>query len=277
MWSAKYNAYGKVTHLAFGGGEQLDQPLRFQGQYFDVESGLHYNRHRYYDPEVGRYLTPDPVKLAGGLNQYQYTPNPTGWVDPLGLSGNCPPPNKPGCGAPDDTTGAKVDEGEPALPRLTGEQRRERIEVLKEEVAKRWVERFEGKYPGMHSIGKHSVEVPDAVIRQRSVDGTDPITKLPHKKNKGNLSSQYKSWNLHMHTLNDDMTRVVRGLPQFTGKDVNGYNVVRRENKNVGRGYKPNKKDPENPHLIEDMHGSETKFSKGGDPKPFTSHPVIIK
>jgi RHS repeat-associated protein len=91
VWSAKYNAYGKVTRLAFGGGEQLDQPLRFQGQYFDAESGLHYNRHRYYDPEVGRYLTPDPIKLAGGLNQYQYTPNPTGWVDPLGLACNpCP-------------------------------------------------------------------------------------------------------------------------------------------------------------------------------------------
>ena len=91
VWSAKYNAYGKVTRLAFGGGEQLDQPLRFQGQYFDAESGLHYNRHRYYDPEVGRYLTPDPIKLAGGLNQSQYTPNPTGWVDPLGLSCNpCP-------------------------------------------------------------------------------------------------------------------------------------------------------------------------------------------
>ncbi|PAU62510.1 RHS repeat-associated core domain-containing protein, partial [Pseudomonas sp. PICF141] len=113
VWSAQYNAYGKVTRLAFGGGEQLDQPLRFQGQYFDAESGLHYNRHRYYDPQVGRYLTPDPIKLAGGLNQYQYTPNPTGWVDPLGLSGNCPPPNKPGCQAPDDTTGVKVDEGEP--------------------------------------------------------------------------------------------------------------------------------------------------------------------
>ncbi|MCE6979300.1 RHS repeat protein [Pseudomonas frederiksbergensis] len=91
VWSAKYNAYGKVTRLAFGGGEQLDQPLRFQGQYFDAESGLHYNRHRYYNPDIGRYLTPDPIKLAGGLNQYQYTPNPTGWVDPLGLACNpCP-------------------------------------------------------------------------------------------------------------------------------------------------------------------------------------------
>jgi RHS repeat-associated protein len=86
VWSAKYNAYGKVTRIAFGGGEQLEQPLRFQGQYFDAESGLHYNRHRYYDPDVGRYLTPDPIKLAGGLNSYQYTQNPTGWVDPLGLA-----------------------------------------------------------------------------------------------------------------------------------------------------------------------------------------------
>ncbi|MDQ3200967.1 MAG: RHS repeat protein, partial [Pseudomonadota bacterium] len=116
VWSAKYNAYGKLTDVVHGGGEQLDQPLRFQGQYFDTESGLHYNRHRYYDPSVGRFLTPDPTRLAGGLNQYRYAPNPTGWVDPLGLNGNCPPPNKPGCGAPDDTAGAKVDEGEAALP-----------------------------------------------------------------------------------------------------------------------------------------------------------------
>ncbi|MCM8744877.1 RHS repeat-associated core domain-containing protein, partial [Pseudomonas koreensis] len=70
---------------------------RFQGQYFDAESGLHYNRHRYYDPRLGRYLTPDPIKLAGGLNQYRYVPNPTGWVDPLGLS-DCP--GGPGCNKP---------------------------------------------------------------------------------------------------------------------------------------------------------------------------------
>ncbi|WP_174823813.1 RHS repeat-associated core domain-containing protein, partial [Pseudomonas koreensis] len=86
VWSAQYDAYGKVSAITLAGEDYLDQPLRFQGQYFDAESGLHYNRHRYYDPRLGRYLTPDPVKLAGGLNQYQYTPNPTGWVDPLGLA-----------------------------------------------------------------------------------------------------------------------------------------------------------------------------------------------
>ncbi|OPB22265.1 type IV secretion protein Rhs, partial [Pseudomonas fluorescens] len=90
VWSAHYRAYGQISRLDI---EKVDNPLRFQGQYFDQESGLHYNRHRYYNPDIGRYLTPDPVKLAGGINSYQYVPNPTGWVDPLGLScktGDCP-------------------------------------------------------------------------------------------------------------------------------------------------------------------------------------------
>ncbi|WP_213159410.1 RNase A-like domain-containing protein [Pseudomonas carnis] len=83
IWSAHYRAYGQIARLDVG---NIDNPLRFQGQYFDQESGLHYNRHRYYNPDIGRYLTPDPVKLAGGINGYRYVPNPTGWVDPLGLS-----------------------------------------------------------------------------------------------------------------------------------------------------------------------------------------------
>jgi len=93
VWSAHYRAYGQISRLDKG---KVDNPLRFQGQYFDQESGLHYNRHRYYNPDIGRYLTPDPVKLAGGINGYQYAPNPTGWVDPLGLScksGACPGKN----------------------------------------------------------------------------------------------------------------------------------------------------------------------------------------
>jgi RHS repeat-associated protein len=90
MWSAKYRAYGNLAALDV---EEIDNPLRFQGQYFDAETGLHYNRHRYYNPNTARFLTPDPIKLAGGLNNYQYVPNPTGWVDPLGLDcipGQCP-------------------------------------------------------------------------------------------------------------------------------------------------------------------------------------------
>ncbi|ENO0460352.1 RHS domain-containing protein [Salmonella enterica] len=72
-------------------------PLRFQGQYFDEESGLHYNRYRYYEPESGRYISADPIGLAGGLNLYAYAPNPLSWIDPLGLTSCTPkvaPPHK---------------------------------------------------------------------------------------------------------------------------------------------------------------------------------------
>ncbi|UWX93372.1 DUF6531 domain-containing protein [Enterobacter mori] len=83
VWSAMLRSYGQVLHADTAG---INQPLRFQGQYHDAESGLYYNRHRYYDPGVGRYLSPDPVGLAGGLNTYAYAPNPLSWIDPLGLS-----------------------------------------------------------------------------------------------------------------------------------------------------------------------------------------------
>ena len=56
------------------------------GQYFDQETGLHYNYHRYYDPGTGRYLTPDPIGLEGGINLFSYTyNNPLNNIDPLGL------------------------------------------------------------------------------------------------------------------------------------------------------------------------------------------------
>jgi RHS repeat-associated protein len=61
--------------------------LRFAGQYYDAETGLHYNYYRYYDPQSGRYITSDPIGLEGGLNTYSYVGNnPVFDIDPLGLS-----------------------------------------------------------------------------------------------------------------------------------------------------------------------------------------------
>ncbi|WP_379555473.1 RHS repeat-associated core domain-containing protein, partial [Pseudomonas sp. MD332_8] len=114
VWSAHYRAYGEIARLDVG---KIDNPLRFQGQYFDEESGLHYNRHRYYNPDTGRYLTPDPVKLAGGINGYRYVPNPTGWVDPLGLN-SCPGTDcQPKRNADKPEQRVKLNEGEPKLPK----------------------------------------------------------------------------------------------------------------------------------------------------------------
>ncbi|WP_454725509.1 MULTISPECIES: RHS repeat-associated core domain-containing protein [Cupriavidus] len=88
-WSAEYRAWGvarEAIHKASDGRVPLTTPIRFQGQYHDRETGLHYNRYRYYDPGSGRFISKDPIGLAGGFNVYQYAPNPVGWIDPLGLA-----------------------------------------------------------------------------------------------------------------------------------------------------------------------------------------------
>lgn len=77
-----YSVYGKATVA-----ERSTQTstARFEGQFEDIETGLFYNYHRYYDPEVGRYISPDPIGTNGLLNLYQYCTNPVGYVDPFGL------------------------------------------------------------------------------------------------------------------------------------------------------------------------------------------------
>lgn len=88
VWAAELKAWGAMGRVAV---KTIDNPLRFQGQYHDVETGLHYNRHRYFAPEHGRFLQQDPTRLSGGLNLYQYGPNPVNWCDPLGLIGETTP------------------------------------------------------------------------------------------------------------------------------------------------------------------------------------------
>ncbi|WBS02566.1 DUF4150 domain-containing protein [Pseudoduganella sp. SL102] len=81
-WAVHYRVWGQVSKQA---RNMVEQPLRFQGQYHDSETSLHYNFHRYYDPDSGRYATQDPIGLSGGTNNYLYTPDPVIWIDPLGL------------------------------------------------------------------------------------------------------------------------------------------------------------------------------------------------
>ncbi|WP_337030519.1 RHS repeat-associated core domain-containing protein [Pantoea agglomerans] len=92
IWRGKYTSWGKLigSHInndRDDGISGLHQPLRYPGQYADDETNLSYNRYRYYDPEMGQFISQDPVRLAGGLNFYQYVTNPLTNYDPLGLIG----------------------------------------------------------------------------------------------------------------------------------------------------------------------------------------------
>ena len=102
VWQASYKTWGntqaeewKIVEADGGRVHSLDagdqpenearqQNLRFQGQYLDRDTGLHYNTFRYYDPDIGRFISPDPIGLAGGINLGSYSPNPIAWVDPWG-------------------------------------------------------------------------------------------------------------------------------------------------------------------------------------------------
>ena len=83
VWRATYDPFGEAT---IAGVSTVELNVRFPGQYYDQETGLHYNYFRYYDPETGRYITSDPIGLLGSLNTYAYVGGkPTSFIDPLGL------------------------------------------------------------------------------------------------------------------------------------------------------------------------------------------------
>ncbi|MBC7573425.1 MAG: RHS domain-containing protein, partial [Herminiimonas sp.] len=93
IWRAAYGAYGNIIKSSASenpaptsGSSRFRLNLRLPGQYEDAETGLYYNDHRYYDPRTGRYLTPDPLGLRGGINSYAYVANnPLKYTDPSGL------------------------------------------------------------------------------------------------------------------------------------------------------------------------------------------------
>jgi len=82
-WEGVLDIYGRVRSLT---GRREDMPFRYLGQYEDVETGLYYNRSRYYSPEEGVYISQDPIRLEGGTNSYSYVSDPNYWTDLLGLT-----------------------------------------------------------------------------------------------------------------------------------------------------------------------------------------------
>ena len=98
VWTAELSAWGATVRehwiarddMTARDADRMPQNLRFQGQYLDRETGLHYNIFRFFDPDVGNFVTSDPIGLKGGINLYKYGPNPFGWIDPLGWASHSP-------------------------------------------------------------------------------------------------------------------------------------------------------------------------------------------
>lgn len=93
-WSASYTAWGRVDETwqdpETNSSRSINSPFRMAGQYADEETGLCYTRFRYFDPEVARWCSPDPLGIAGGINLYGFEGSPTNSVDPYGLMSDCP-------------------------------------------------------------------------------------------------------------------------------------------------------------------------------------------
>jgi RHS repeat-associated protein len=160
VWQATYKAWGAVERLDVN---VVEQNLRFQGQYFDDETGLHYNTFRYYDPEVGRFITQDPIGLFGGDNLYRYVENPIGWIDVLGLASSNP-------GVYDVFFEARLPTRE--MYRLSdpvhfSESNRQLYYAMKNDPTLR--SHLEGKYPGIES---HVSPTTRGTFRGKAFPGT---------------------------------------------------------------------------------------------------------
>ena len=94
VWFGDYYGWGKLKSETNVTGT-AHQPFRLQNQYCDEETGLHYNFFRYYEPDAGRFVNQDPIRLEGGENLYAFAPNTNKWLDVLGLNKNLPAPYWP--------------------------------------------------------------------------------------------------------------------------------------------------------------------------------------
>ncbi|MFV5372401.1 RHS repeat-associated core domain-containing protein [Acinetobacter pittii] len=90
VWEILHDTWGTALEItAVNQDNPFEQNnLRFQGQYYDLETELHYNRYRYYEPHSARYVSKDPIGLSGGINTSAYVSDPTQWIDPRGLASN---------------------------------------------------------------------------------------------------------------------------------------------------------------------------------------------
>ena len=159
-WAERIDPYGAIKVAP---NATVEYNLRWPGHYFDPETGLHYNRFRYYDPALARYIQSDPIGYGGSpVNLYSYCANPLVNVDLLGLNGGG------GCDSDNRDSSAKDKDGQEQKPKTGDEEKAKRdAEVQKsmQELA------AEG-----HGPQRHGPEITEAQLTARAVEKKDPMT-----------------------------------------------------------------------------------------------------
>jgi RHS repeat-associated protein len=181
VWLADYSGYGQARIRV----NDLPHALRFPGQYFDAETGLHYNRARYYSPAVGRYLSVDPKEFAEGVHFFAYADNdPVNLSDPLGMAVGSQKKRKPQ--GPPPPTRNKVKTGKPNPAAMTPQQQQQVVKEAKQS-GKQTVGKkgCTGDFPkgtdvsNVSDIGKK--HDPDQLIRDVGTNRQSAEIKMPEE------------------------------------------------------------------------------------------------
>lgn len=188
VWRAAHvDPYGE---LAVAPGAGVAYHLRFPGHYLDPETGLHYNRFRYYSPGLGRYLQSDPLGQAGGINLYAYPANPLVRVDVLGLHAKDAAPKKSGGGNAKKGPDAEA----PAAKKPKAESGVEPGDVDSYRELNRRAKSGDGID---HDHIPAYASTRDAINKQRTANGELPLTKDEERMLKQNLTTAAVDHDVH--------------------------------------------------------------------------------
>ena len=205
-WSAQYKAWGQakeaISTAAYKAG--IRNPIRFQGQYFDEETGLHYNRHRYYDPLSGRFVSKDPIGLLGGFNTHTYAPNSIQWIDPLGLAPKKRNSVKNGCASCDPCQGhnpAAIAQSWQGRDPYNGVDSYRNVVVKKGTV-------FYTLYPHGDAPGNYLVKS-DVVVGARNARQYNDSVQVAHKGNWKHRDARPMRTKVHGYVLAKDTCMAV--------------------------------------------------------------------
>jgi RHS repeat-associated protein len=205
-WSAQYKAWGEAKEAINEAARKAGRrnPIRFQGQYLDDETRLHYSRHRYYDPLSGRFLSKDPIGLLGGFNIYGYAPNPTQWIDPLGLASKKNNSAKSSCASCDPCQGrnpAAVAQSWQGTAPYTGVDNYTELIVAKDTV-------FYTPYPHGDAPGNYLVKS-DVVLGARNARQYNDSVQVAHTGNWDNPKARPMRTKVHAYILTKDTCMAV--------------------------------------------------------------------